>query len=278
MYSEEKKICKFNLIKKCKYGENCKFRHVNICEINQIIVELQYLKTQNDLLKKEVQKMNKTMTNSKNNQNDASPNGVHACGNRMYSSLFKEDNTNSPAETSNKKIFNNKKNCNITLEQIHNLENKLMSEIETIKLQQSKLNDKQSNLDDKQTMIEKEHNFVKKMVLDLGKDIKHIKSNLKSIENTSTETNNLIKKLILTQQASNGKKYLNYRNEQTNNTRELNESSDDLSDSDNDDNDNESLTTYSNQHFLHANDIEYKNQAEIITTISRQITCNQRIK
>ena len=83
MHNENSKICKFNLFKKCKYGENCKFRHVNIDDINRMVVELQYLKAENDSLKEEIQKKSKMITNSKSNNSDVSSNEVHACEERL---------------------------------------------------------------------------------------------------------------------------------------------------------------------------------------------------
>ena len=45
-------ICKFNLKNKCKFGEKCKFRHLNIDELNDILNKFEDLKEENQSLKK----------------------------------------------------------------------------------------------------------------------------------------------------------------------------------------------------------------------------------
>jgi len=97
-YSEKIKICKFNLFKKCKFGDKCKFKHIKIADISQMLNDLRCLKTENDLLRRMVQEKDKMTTNLKNNKSDASSNEVHACKNRLYSSFFKENELKSPAK------------------------------------------------------------------------------------------------------------------------------------------------------------------------------------
>ena len=44
-------ISKFNLKNKCKYGYKCKFRHINVHKVNEIISELEDLRRENKSLK-----------------------------------------------------------------------------------------------------------------------------------------------------------------------------------------------------------------------------------
>lgn len=91
MHRENNKICKFNLFKKCKFGNKCKFRHINAEDIDKILDDLRYLKAENDSLKKEVQEKNKTIINLKNNNCDVTPNKMHVSEKRSYSSFFKKN-------------------------------------------------------------------------------------------------------------------------------------------------------------------------------------------
>lgn len=88
--SENRKICKFNLIKKCKFGDECKFRHVNFNDINQVFVDLWFIKAENVSLKKEIQQINKTIINFKKSKCDVTTSEVYALEKRQYSSFFKE--------------------------------------------------------------------------------------------------------------------------------------------------------------------------------------------
>jgi len=93
MHCENNKICKFNLFKKCKFEDKCKFRHINMDDINHMINELQRLRNENSSLKKQVQSNNKKMINSKSSNCDVTSNTVHASENKTYSSLFKTNET-----------------------------------------------------------------------------------------------------------------------------------------------------------------------------------------
>jgi len=44
-------ICKFNLKKKCQFGEKCKYRHISVNEINEILASFVGLKQENESLK-----------------------------------------------------------------------------------------------------------------------------------------------------------------------------------------------------------------------------------
>ena len=54
MYMHQNKkiiICKFNLKKKCKFGEKCRHRHLSLNELNDIIYQYEELKQENKVLK-----------------------------------------------------------------------------------------------------------------------------------------------------------------------------------------------------------------------------------
>ncbi len=45
-------MCKFNLKNKCKLGEKCKFKHLNINELNDILNKFEGLKQEYESLKR----------------------------------------------------------------------------------------------------------------------------------------------------------------------------------------------------------------------------------
>ena len=102
MHSKKAKICKFNLFKKCKFGNECNFRHINVDDFDQILNEILCLKAENDMLKNEVKQMNKTLTVSKKIKSAVTSNEVHALEKRLYSSFFKNNQNKSPTEPERK--------------------------------------------------------------------------------------------------------------------------------------------------------------------------------
>ena len=55
MYKNKKIIiCKFNLKNKCLFGEKCKFRHLNIKELNDVLKKVENFKRDNESLKSEL--------------------------------------------------------------------------------------------------------------------------------------------------------------------------------------------------------------------------------
>jgi hypothetical protein len=61
-YSKNDKICKFYLKNKCKY------RHIGVNELNQLLVQLKDLKLENKSLRSELQINNQRISNLKKNE------------------------------------------------------------------------------------------------------------------------------------------------------------------------------------------------------------------
>jgi hypothetical protein len=57
MYTSKKIIiCKFNLKNQCKFGEKCKFQHIGIKELNDILAKFEDHKQENVLVKLNLKK------------------------------------------------------------------------------------------------------------------------------------------------------------------------------------------------------------------------------
>jgi hypothetical protein len=92
-YSKNIKICKFYLKNKCSYGNKCKYRHIGVNELNQLLVQLEDLKMENKSLRSKLQINNQRISNlnkTKYENYDVSDDSVHALEKRLYSSLFNE--------------------------------------------------------------------------------------------------------------------------------------------------------------------------------------------
>ena len=66
MYMHKNKkiiICKFNLKYKCKLGEKCKFKHLNINELNEILNKFEGLKQEYESLKKDFKENGEKLSN-----------------------------------------------------------------------------------------------------------------------------------------------------------------------------------------------------------------------
>jgi len=69
MYIHTKKkiiICKFYLKNKCQFGEKCKFRHIGVSELNDILNKFEDLKQENTSLKRNLKDKNIKLSNLKN--------------------------------------------------------------------------------------------------------------------------------------------------------------------------------------------------------------------
>ena len=84
-------ICKFNLKNKCHFGEKCKFRHISINEVNDILKKLEDLKIENESLKLELKEKSQEIRNLENKNCDVTNDNVYALEKPLYSSLFKNN-------------------------------------------------------------------------------------------------------------------------------------------------------------------------------------------
>jgi hypothetical protein len=93
MYMHNKKkiiICKFNLKNKCLYGEKCKFRHLNINELNDVLKKVEDLKQENELLKSELKGKCIEIRNLEKKNCDVTNDSVHLLAKPLYNSFLKK--------------------------------------------------------------------------------------------------------------------------------------------------------------------------------------------
>jgi hypothetical protein len=91
MYIHTKKkiiICKFYLKNKCQFGEKCKFRHIGVSELNDILNKFEDLKQENTSLKRDLKDKNIKLSNLKNKYFDVTNDSVHALEKPLYNSFF----------------------------------------------------------------------------------------------------------------------------------------------------------------------------------------------
>jgi hypothetical protein len=131
-------ICKFNLKNKCQFGEKCKFRHISINELNDILNRMEDLKQENESLKLGLKEKSREIRNLEKKICDVTNDNVYALEKPLYSSLFKN---NKRVNLKNKSI---KKKENKELENSHDIENlyKLFHNLES---RLNDLNNKSSN-------------------------------------------------------------------------------------------------------------------------------------
>jgi hypothetical protein len=101
MYMHNKKkiiICKFNLKNKCLYGEKCKFRHLNINELNDVLKKVEDLKQENELLKSELKGKCIEIRNLEKKNCDVTNDSVHLLAKPLYNSFFKKKSQNESAK------------------------------------------------------------------------------------------------------------------------------------------------------------------------------------
>ena len=91
MYTYKKKIiiCKFNLKNKCKFGDKCKFLHLNVNELNNIICELEVLKLENQSLRSNLKVKCQEIENLNKKYCDVTNDSVHALLKPAYNAFFK---------------------------------------------------------------------------------------------------------------------------------------------------------------------------------------------
>ncbi len=81
-------ICKFNLTNKCKFGEKCKFKHLNINELNDILNKFEGLKQES--LKRNCKYSNaEKLSNLDKKLCDVTDNNINTFSKPLYSSYTK---------------------------------------------------------------------------------------------------------------------------------------------------------------------------------------------
>jgi len=94
-------ICKFNLKNKCKFGEKCKFRHLKVNELNEILHEYEDLKWEVMSLKSQLKEKCLQLNDLTKKNCDVTNNHIYALEKPQYSSFFKHTkctNSNSTNE------------------------------------------------------------------------------------------------------------------------------------------------------------------------------------
>jgi hypothetical protein len=94
MYMHKNKkiiICKFNLKNKCKFGEECKFKHLNLNEMNKILIEFEDLKQKYESLKRNLKEKCQNLSNLEKKDCDVTNESPHTLSKPLYNSFFKEN-------------------------------------------------------------------------------------------------------------------------------------------------------------------------------------------
>ncbi len=89
MYMHKNKkiiICKFNLKNKCKLGEKCKFKHLNLNELNEILNKFEGLKQEYESLKKNFKENGEKLGNFDKKLCDVTDNNINTFSKLLYSS------------------------------------------------------------------------------------------------------------------------------------------------------------------------------------------------
>ncbi len=95
MHQKKKVIfCKFDLKNKCLFGEKCKFCHLSINELNDVLKKVEDLKQENELLKSELKEKCQRNKKSRKKNCDVTNDGVHVLAKPLYNSFFKKKHQN----------------------------------------------------------------------------------------------------------------------------------------------------------------------------------------
>jgi len=81
-------ICKFNLKNKCKFGEKCHFKHLNIDELNDILNKFEDLKQKYDSLEKNFKEKYGKQSNLDKTVCDVIKNNINKTSKPLYNSFF----------------------------------------------------------------------------------------------------------------------------------------------------------------------------------------------
>ena len=69
-------ICKFNLKNKCQFGEKCKFKHLSLNAMNEILNKFEDIKQENVSLKRNLKEKLKMISNLDKDSCDVTNNNV----------------------------------------------------------------------------------------------------------------------------------------------------------------------------------------------------------
>ena len=83
-------ICKFNLKNKCQFGEKCKFKHLSLNAMNEILNKFEDIKQENVSLKRNLKEKLKMISNLDKDSCDVTNNNVKELDKPLYNSFFKE--------------------------------------------------------------------------------------------------------------------------------------------------------------------------------------------
>jgi len=81
-------ICKFNLKKKCQFGDKCKYRHISINELNNILASFIGLKEENESLKSVLKDKCRDLSNINKKSYHVTDYNVKALTKPLYNSFF----------------------------------------------------------------------------------------------------------------------------------------------------------------------------------------------
>ena len=83
-------ICKFNLKKKCQFGEKCKYRHISVNEINEILASFVGLKQENESLKSVLKDKCRELSNIYKKRCHVTDYNVNVPTKPLYNSFFEK--------------------------------------------------------------------------------------------------------------------------------------------------------------------------------------------
>jgi len=83
-------ICKFNLKKKFQFGEKCKYRHISVNEINEILASFVGLKQENESLKSVLKDKCRELSNLYKKRCHVTDYNVNVPTKPLYNSFFEK--------------------------------------------------------------------------------------------------------------------------------------------------------------------------------------------
>jgi hypothetical protein len=169
-------ICKFNLKNKCQFGEKCKFQHLSIDALNEILNKFEDIKQENVSLKRNLKEKLKIISNLNKESCDVTKNNVKDLDKPLYNSFFKEISKDQ-SKSKIKLVQKRKNNDKVEREDINLYENsESMYQLLTKNKHEIKFDDR------KHDEIEKRLNFLENQ-------------RLIDLENLKNETENIRKRI-----------------------------------------------------------------------------------